>query len=297
MATGDCVFCGCQVRSQGEHALPRWLFRRWEGQGPFTILVNGEPAAKRDGGTERDELPRVTLPVCGSRDPMDCNGWLNSTFEVAGKPQVRAVLDHLQPIEGAAVAAFVRWVVKTVLLYAHPLAQYSEIGHMGVKGSVLEVPGSALTVMRRTGEFPEDLTLWMAVVDPAGPSVGSPVVDRVCLPRIIRADGGVSDSSSATVGLSLPDGRTVLFQLLFHPLIDVVNPFESSGWATRLWPDPPAALDIAAHPVLGAEGRRELTSWFFVGGAEIGIQRGERWPDGPTGRALRAVEQGGVFPS
>ncbi|MEV7660133.1 hypothetical protein AB0O39_39055 [Streptomyces anulatus] len=247
--------------------------------------------AKRDGVTERELLPRIMLPVCGSRDPMNCNGWLNSTFEAAGKPQVRAVLDDLRRIEGDAVAAFARWAVKTVLLYAHPLASNSEIGHLDVGRSVIGLPDPALPAMRQTGKIPEDLTLWMAVIDPAGPPDRLPAVDRVGLPRIVWPGEDGSDCSGATVGLSLPDGRTVVFQLLFHPLVDIVNPFESSGWVTKLWPGPPAALDIATHPVLGTDGRRELTRWFYVGGVEIGVQQGERWPDGPTGRALRAMQR------
>ncbi|WP_411574795.1 hypothetical protein [Streptomyces fradiae] len=293
MAKGDCVFCGSPVSSQGEHVLPRWLFKRWEGQGPFTYYVGGKAIPKRNGDTQRDGLARVMLPVCGINSPANCNGWLDSTFEHVGKPQVRAVLDDLRRIEDAEVLAFARWVVKTLLLHAHPLAVNSEIGHLDIamSGSVLELPGAALPTMRSTDRFPDDLSLWMSVIDPDGAAVALPEFDRQLLPAVHRPDGGGGRSGATTLGFSLPNGRMVSFQLVFHPLIDIVNPFETLGWATRLWPNPPSDLDIADHPALDAVGGRALTKWFATGGIGIGLQPGERWPNGPTGQAIRAVSE------
>ncbi|MDJ0347608.1 hypothetical protein QMK19_41100 [Streptomyces sp. H10-C2] len=292
MAIGDCVFCGSRVSSQGEHVLPRWFFERWDGQGPFTYYAGSKPIPKRSGSTQRDQLARVMLPVCGSNSPTDCNGWLNRTFEVAGKPQVETVLNDLRPIAGADVVAFARWVVKTLLLHAHPLAMNSEIGHLDtVSRSVLELPKSALPMMRNSGQFPEDLSLWMSVIDSDGAPADLPDFDQAVLPRVHRRDGAGGECRATTLGFSLPNHLMVSFQLVFHPLIDIVNPFESPGWATRLWPNPPADLDITAHPVLDVAGGRALTRWFVAGGPSIGLQPGERWPNGPTGQAFQAASQ------
>ncbi|MFJ4320648.1 hypothetical protein ACIP46_36000 [Streptomyces lavendulae] len=168
----------------------------------------------------------------------------------------------------------------------------SEIGHRdSPSGSVLELPASALPLMRSTGEFPEDLSLWMSVIDPDGDPVVLPDFDRAILPRVHRPDGAGGDCGATTLGFSLPNHNVVSFQLVFHPLIDIVNPFESSGWATRLWPNPPADLDITGHPVLDAVGGRALTKWFAAGGLSIGLQPGERWPNGPTGQALSKLRR------
>ncbi|MER5356583.1 hypothetical protein ABT093_40480 [Kitasatospora sp. NPDC002551] len=288
MASGDCVFCGAPVSSQGEHVLPRWLFARWAGQGPFTFFEGSEPIAKRNGKTERDQLARVMLPVCGVDSPSNCNGWLNDSFEVAGKPQVRAVLDALQSITGSAVVDFARWVTKTLLLHDHPLAVNSEIGHLDLPGrNALELPPPGLRGLRHTGQFPEDVSVWMAVVDPNGAVVTMPEFELVVLPDVHRPDGAGGKCGATTLGLSLPNDLMVTLQLISHPLIDIVHPFEASGQVTRLWPNPPAALDVTALPVLDAAGGRALNKWFAVGGASIGLQAGERWPYSTLARFLQ----------
>ncbi|MFJ5707335.1 hypothetical protein [Streptomyces sp. NPDC093105] len=244
----------------------------------------------RNGKVEREQLSRVMLPVCGSDSLNDCNKWLNDAFENPGRPQVRAVLDGLQSITGAEVLSFVRWVAKTLLLHAHPLAKDSEIGHLNIKGHrPLVLPELLLPTMRDTAKLPDDLSLWMGVIDPVGAPVTVPEFEPVALPDVDRPDGAGGNSGCTLLGFSLPDGKQVLFQLLFHPLCDVSNPFESTGLMTRLWPAPPEVLDIASLPVLDEQAGKVMGKWVVTGAFSIGLQPGERWPDCATVRAFSAL--------
>ncbi|MGW4815520.1 hypothetical protein ACWEPB_28270 [Kitasatospora cineracea] len=277
MAAGNCMLCGVPVDSKGEHVFPRWLYKRWKGQGPFTIFKGAEPTTKANGKTERGQLARVMLPMCGTDKPNNCNGWLEHNFERPGKLAVRSVIDELQPITGDGVTAFARWVAKTMILHSHPLAEDSEIGHLDLPGrGVLELPDSAFRRLRESGQFPEDLSVWMAVSDPAETSGAAPAFERFLLPRTDRPDGAGGRCGAAALGLSLPNGLMMTFQVVFHPLVDIVHPFEASGQATRLWPNPPAALDIKALPILGAASDRAMTSLFISGGGGLGLLDGER---------------------
>ncbi|MFD4661505.1 hypothetical protein ACFWP2_38515 [Kitasatospora sp. NPDC058444] len=290
MASGNCVLCGAPVRSKGEHVFPTWFLKRYDGQGPFTISVGGKPVAKRNGKVERDQMSRVMLPVCGSDSRNDCNKRLNDVFENPGKPQVRAVLDDLQPITGSEVLPFVRWVAKTLVLHAHPLARDSEIGLLNIEGRrPLVLPESLLRTMRDTAMLPDDLSLWMGVVDPDGAPVAMPEFEPIHLPDVDRPDGVGGESGGTLLGFSLPGDKQVLFQLLFHPLCDVSNPFESAGLMTRLWPAPPAVLDITALPVLDEEAGSIMGQWVVTGGISISLQPGERWPDCATMKAFSAL--------
>ncbi|MFC9758897.1 hypothetical protein [Streptomyces sp. NPDC056921] len=53
MGTLHCVFCGESVRTSREHVLPAWFLKRFNGQGPFTVRVNGEPVPYANGAVER----------------------------------------------------------------------------------------------------------------------------------------------------------------------------------------------------------------------------------------------------
>ncbi|MFI8943224.1 hypothetical protein [Streptomyces syringium] len=230
------------------------------------------------------------LAMSGQPRPDDCNKRLNDGFENPGKPQVRAVLDSLQPITDSAVLSFVRWVAKTLVLHAHPLAKDSEIGHLKIESRrPLVLPESLLRTMRDSAMLPDDLSLWMGVVDPDGAPVTVPGFQPVILPDVDRPDGAGGDCGGTLLGFSLPDDRQVLFHLLFHPLCDVSNPFEATGLVTRLWPAPPAVLDIAALRVLDEEAGLVMGKWVVPGGISIGLQPGERWPDCATMKACSAL--------
>lgn len=265
MAIGACVFCDSPVRSQGEHVLPNWFLKRWNGHGPFTIKINDKPVAERSGNAHREQLARVMLPVCGSNSLSDCNKWLNDTFENPARQHVRAALDELRPVTGQGVTALARWAAKTLLLHHHPAAVNSQIGHLGSRRDALVLPDTLLPTLRKTGQFPEDLSLWMGVVDPNAAPVDLPRFDMIALPQIDRPDGAGGTSCSAMLGWSLPNGMQAVFHLMLHPLFDIENPFETAGWATRLWPVPPASLDITTHPALDAAGGKQLGSSNLVG--------------------------------
>lgn len=269
-----CVFCPTPVSRKGEHGWPKWFLERWEGQGPFTRERNGEPIPRRDGTPQRTpEMAPVKVPVCGSGSPNDCNAWLNTTFEQPARDAVRAVVDHGDVLRAPETTHFARWWVKTLLLLHHARAQDSFPGP-GI--SRWELPDDMLPTMRQTGELPSDLSLWMAVVDRG--SAGGHLDDllRIFLP-FTSADGGQpAEGRSGVVGVTLGDGRSASFQLVYHSRCNFDHPFERAGLATRLWPSPPHELDISTHPAIDAVGYVQFCRLFVSGGVDCHLRRGER---------------------
>jgi len=270
----QCVFCGSPATGQGEHVFPTWYLEPWDGQGRFTVEVNGAPIRRRDGSIQRrDEATRVMLPVCGTDSAQDCNAWLNKSFEVPAKPYVRAVLDRLQVLDAAATMALARWWAKTLLLSRHP-ASWSSFP--GKRPARWDFPVDLLPAMRRTKELPADLTLWMAIVDDRAEAGRLPRRLRIDLPRTTREDGSGGRSQSALWGTQLPNGTRLVLQLVFHPLCGFEHPFEAVGLATRLWPGPPSTLDVTAHPVLDPDGYKQLKGLFPHLKSRVGLPPGGR---------------------
>ncbi|WP_218025081.1 hypothetical protein, partial [Nocardia pseudovaccinii] len=78
-----------------------------------------------------------------------------------------------------------------------------------------------------------------------------PEFDPVWLRHTIRSDGGGGTGQSVTIGFNLLETtHMVFFQLVYHPLHDIVHPFEAHGLVTRLWPNPPDHIDLESHAVL-----------------------------------------------
>lgn len=282
MNARHCLLCGAPVRRPREHVLPSWFFKRFDGQGPFTVLVNGVPAPYASGAVERPQLPRLMLPVCGQESDvgLKCNDWLNTTFEQPAKIPVRTLLDELRPLSGRCVQTFARWAVKTLLLSAHPQAVYAEPPQRSRQ--TWDFPDSWLPSLRNTGEMPADLSLWMTVCDPDGSDTDDACVpdDQLLLPHVDHpADGGPGQATH--LGFGLPNGRVVQLQLLSHPHTDICHPFEDSGLAVRLWPTPPDELDIRRIRLLGPAAGRQFTRTFVRGGTHISLDGGQRWlPEG-----------------
>ncbi|MET8605700.1 hypothetical protein ABZV92_19375 [Streptomyces rubiginosohelvolus] len=277
-----CLLCGAPVRTPREHVLPSWFFKRFAGQGPFTVLVNSVPVPYASGAVERPQLPRLMLPVCGQESSigLKCNDWLNTTFEQPAKIPVRTLLDELRPLSGRGVLTFARWAVKTLLFSAHPQALYAEPPRRSRQQ--WDFPDSWLPSLRDTGEFPADLSLWMTVFDPDGSDTDGEFApdDQLLLPHVQHPDGG-GPGQATHLGFGLPNGRAVQLQLVSHPHTDICHPFEDSGLAVRLWPTPPDGLDIRAISLLGPAAGRQFTRTFIRGGAHISLESGQRWlPEG-----------------
>ncbi|MCT9079337.1 hypothetical protein [Streptomyces fulvoviolaceus] len=272
-----CVFCGAPVPGKGEHVLPTWLLRRSDGQGPFTIEIDRQPVPKHNGKTERQQLARVLLPVCGGDSPSDCNGWLNDTFEQPAKRHVNDILDSLQVITGQNVDAVAQWAVKTLLLSNHPKAVNTELRKRPRRSWVF--PDGMLPAMRSTGKIPDDLSLWAAVVNPDAPPVALPSFETTVLPRVTWENGAGGTGSSTMLGFATSDpiGTTIAFQLAFHPLTDIEHPLEEVGLVTRLWPNPPARLDFQTLPALDQAAKDRMGRVFASGGERINLPVGERW--------------------
>jgi hypothetical protein len=268
-----CAFCGDPATGQGEHTLPRGFLRRWQGQGGFKRYVNGQVITGRDGfPQETNDVSPLLLPCCGSGTRNDCNGWLNQQFEIPGLPHVRAALDDLHVLDRVGTVLFARWWVKTLLLLHHPDTRDSF-----PKGDTIpwEMPPELLPNLRASGHFPPELSLWVALADGNAGTAQLADTLRIFLP-IVPVNGHAQQLEAGLDGFSLPNGRLVLFQLVFHPRCDFDHPFEKAGLAVRLWPNPPASFDITSGPALSAAGLAQWKALFVAGGFAHFVPEGYR---------------------
>src|SRR5439155_24397164 len=102
--------------------------------------------------------------VCGSSDGSNCNGWLDQEFEQPAQPHVRSVFRGDTLLDRDGVRSFALWWLKTLLLLSHPDVERT-FWREGPR-SWAAFPADLLRYLRRTGAFPPDLSLWMAVPDP-----------------------------------------------------------------------------------------------------------------------------------
>ncbi|MEV0188486.1 hypothetical protein AB0I39_08130 [Kitasatospora purpeofusca] len=275
-----CVFCGSPIakRGEGEHVYPRWWLRMWQenGGGPFYAQVGGDDVCRRekDGGGRREmpELSPVKLyEVCGSwSGSPNCNGKLAQLFETEGGPLVEAVWRSATVLTQRAVSAFAAWWVKTLLLASHPLTTdtFPGVGQARKSQPYPTEPGSNRPLLPRlhgSELFPPDLSLWLAVGDETGGRHALDEHSPIMLPTIQYGTRPAGSGTPMGTGPSLLSSRQrVLLTLLHHPHATVDHPFEQAGLAVRLWPDPPALLDISALPVLNNTGIQQFETQFVV---------------------------------
>ncbi len=256
---GRCNLCGGLSTGQGEHVLSRWFLRRELGKGGFTYEENNEPILANNGcPRKRDPFPPYLLTVCEH-----CNAKLNQRYEKPGKPAVRTVLDEGKVLEASEqVVAFARWWIKTILLLQHPETKSTFPGV--VMRNHWDVPVSVYKNLLE-GSLPSDASLWLAVADDENGCARLPELLRIYLPTTSDPEGVGGSPATLLTGFRQVDTRIMLVQLVLHPLCDFEHPFEQSGLVIKLWPEPPDCFDIAALPVLGAEGRRQLGALFVDG--------------------------------
>jgi hypothetical protein len=202
---------------------------------------------------------------------MDCNGWLNDTFENPARPAVRNALDEVRPLDGHAVEDFARWWIKTLLLAHHPSASDSFYGGHAPPDLTWsrwrDAPALA-RALRATGEMPDSLSLWTTVYD-ADATGALPEQIRLMMPSSITVGTDAHHPVSSRFMVSMGDGRAAVLQLVHHPHCEFVHPFEAAALATRLWPDPPTSVDYSSHPRIGDEGLRQIGALLVNSG--IGI--------------------------
>lgn len=163
--------------------------------------------------------------------------------------------------------------MKTLLLLHHPRAHDS---FPGPGPSRWQLPDDMLATMRWTGELPADLSLWIAIVHAGSPRGHLDGLRRIHLPLTSQEGDEPRDGQSSVLGVSLADGRSASFQLVYHPRCDFEHPFEQAGLATLLWPGPPAELDLSAHPALDEIGHRDLGRLFVGDAMACHLQAGTR---------------------
>ena len=269
---GPCIFCGQPSSKNGEHVLPTLLTKRWRlADGPYTYEINGQPIRDRDEHPRRVEaVSPYRLPVCAHH-----NNELNRLYEQPAKCSLRAVLDCGVPLEKSErVQAFALWWIKTLLLLLHPALQPTFPGLEAPNGR--DLAGTVYTDLV-TGLPPADVSLWLALADDTTGCARLPEPLRIHLPTTFDPEGIVGEPATLLYGFSQgqdlrgdrgetrPQTRVLLAQLVLHPLSDFEHPFEQAGLIVRLWPKPPARVDIGALPVLDAKGRQQLGALFVCG--------------------------------
>jgi hypothetical protein len=209
-----------------------------------------------------DRLPRAKLNVCGKGSKNECNFWLNDTFERPGKPHVQVLMDDLQQVDASGTLSVTRWLIKTLLLLQHPDVIWDD--KMKSSNEPWEFPAGMLPNMLATSRIPEDLSLWIGVVNrDADHATAVPTFTPKMLPMVWDDMGPLARAEHALFGFSLPNGTDLLCQLVFHPFIPIDHPLERVGLVTRLWPDPPTTLNLSTFPVLDRAGYDAFRSVFF----------------------------------
>jgi hypothetical protein len=261
-----CIFCGEPSSRHGEHVLPKWLLKRFvpdEGSARFTREVRGQPIRKANSDPRTsDGVAPYLLPVCDQASGQDCNGKLNSSYEVLGKPAVRTVLAGAALETKEDVSAFARWWIKTILLLQHPATSST------VPGEVMHPWDMAASVYGDLlhGVLPSDVSVWAAVANDGRGSGCLPEALRIHLPTTSDPEGTGGKPETLLMGFQQTGATLLLVQLVVHPLCDFQHPFEASGSVARVWPSPPGRFDISGLPALDAEGRWQLGALFVDGG-------------------------------
>jgi hypothetical protein len=283
-----CVFCAAPASRKGEHVWTRWLMRllrlQWHSDGGITVEKDGLPILDRHGVARKvNHVPTVLLPVCDHLTGDDCNGKLERLYEATGRKVVTAVILKGRPLTSRdEVETFARWWLKTLLLLHHPEAHDQ---FEGVMRRPWRLPPSTYPDLIE-GRFPRDLSVWIAVCDDKTGTEHLDSIMRNYLVSTSRPDGAGGDPEAGVVGLRMASGPIAEFQVAFHPLCQVENPFEEQGLAIRLWPNPPSSLDVSAMPVLNATGRAQFGSLF------LDSNSGAHLPEAGWRLHLNAVPEG-----
>ncbi|MFE3444178.1 hypothetical protein ACFXNW_14200 [Nocardia sp. NPDC059180] len=278
MVGRSCALCGGTNNVTREHVYPSWFLKRWDAtaavDGPFSTKINGVELLRRDGAIATNpRIGRVMLDLCQS-----ANGCLNTAFELPAKDPVRRLLDEGSPLLSPdEVHHLARWMVKTLLLAAHPASEHTAFASRRVNKKNTNSPwldySKKIADALEAGRLPDDATLWVAVTGPNGQP--DPDYEPVYLRHTTRADDEGGTGHVRTTGFNLLGGdRMVLFQLVHHPLHDLTHPFRGTGTVTQLWPNAPAALDLSTHRLLDHATR--LSHVFLESGFSQGLRAGER---------------------
>lgn len=227
-----CIFsCGRLSTKSGEHVIPQWLLKDMNvwGRNPngpanqFGVKVNGEDVLNEDGTVFKSRKPiEYTAPCC-----RPCNTRLSRGFEQR-KEAILAFLDG-EPAEDARFVG--RWLLKSTLLFLHPLtvdsSPRSQLPHDFVPPDV-----DLYSWMVQKKPVPPDfLSLWAAIPTSEWQRTDPYIPDGTQhLPAWSWGSTGPIRTGTGLIGI-----RNVSFRVAFHPGFEVHDPVES---CIRVWPDP-----------------------------------------------------------
>ncbi|MFF3085627.1 hypothetical protein ACFVRB_11320 [Streptomyces nojiriensis] len=121
-----CTLCSAPVKkATGEHALPQQLLKLLGNANDGALGENAyDMHAMTYRGTERQEAKKLDNPLSAIRVPccVDCNQWLNETFEKPAAEHLPKLLEgrSLFTSPQGDIAPLSRWLIKTVLMSNHP---------------------------------------------------------------------------------------------------------------------------------------------------------------------------------
>lgn len=288
--TGQCDICGDVGELTDEHIIPSWLFKHWEKvpvAGPFTMTGSPTSPTRRDGRpVTNTSLERVLLDVCAG-----CNSWLNRHFEEPAKTPIRQLCLG-QSVSGPDMGAVARWAVKTLVLYGHPSVRRSSHLSTDVQRPMLKDGAEVARVLRTSGEILADVSLWATAVDRTLEPVDCVVPERLWPSRTGCVDGSGGSVGAVNLGLgALGLDLTVMMTLVVHPLVDIENPWEAIGLATRIWPNPPERLALTDLPAIDVGSGRRSVDWISDSGLSVVLEPGERrHADHPLARMMKGLE-------
>ncbi|NEA65338.1 hypothetical protein [Streptomyces sp. SID12488] len=197
-------------KATGEHALPEQLLKLL---GDANNLVLGKTydmyAATYQGHREKEtrkldnSLSAIRVPCCVS-----CNQWLNETFEKPAAEHLPKLIQGRMIFTSTQsdIAPLSRWLIKTILMSHHPRVHYTGLTWKAKDGFAANgaVP-DLLRVLRKTGEMPQQLSLWAAMATRGEPVLLRPDPDAIIRMgmNIARPDGILRLTVTDTDGMSV----------------------------------------------------------------------------------------------
>lgn len=183
------------------------------------------------------------IPACGT-----CNAALARRFEQPSKEHLRRLFKSRGNVSLAhpAVERVSLWLLKTLLLHAHPQVRYSDplVHEKAVRWQPSEAPPRRYYSWLVDGTAPpHGLSLWVFRADENAVDIGRSIY-RIPLPTV-TADGATFDFTCFQVTF-----HGLHVTLVVHPGWEIVHPLEAAGTAIRLWPEPPLEADLSRLPVL-----------------------------------------------
>lgn len=220
LARKACILCDQRKRRSREDAVPLWVQKLLaEGtEGPYETVVDGV----------RTRTPSARVPRSVTRRPcIDCNGWMNRTFEQPAQPFVsRLILGETIDLDAADQRTVGTWCAKTLLMMRLTRSPPKAPPH-----SAPQFPEQEYRYLREAGEPSERVRVWIGAY--------APKETDVLVPHLLTPSPHRNHLFNGAVQPSTVQLKHLVVQLVFGEA-DAVRGFQSQpetlGLLLPVWP-------------------------------------------------------------